>query len=181
MATIFYPKDFKEMPWKNGLGSTKELFLIPHENETDKFYFRISVASVTQASSFSQFPGKDRFIMLLDGKGFRLTFEDHSEIILNSIFDSFEFEGEETPHCELIDKACLDFNVMTERGWGQSTVTLASLKMNQSKKYAPKSDTFLYLYQSSPKLIVLNAGETYDFKASENMTVIEIELTKFHH
>lgn len=181
MTSILYPKDFKEVPWKNGQGTTREIFRIAYDNEPDQFYFRISVASVSKSGPFSQFPGKDRFLMLLEGKGFRLSFEDQSEVVLANAFDSIEFEGEENIECHLIDKAAVDFNVMTQRGWGESSVTLSPLKMNQQKKYQPKNETYLYLYQTAPKLIIIAPGEVYEFKASENMVVIEVELKKIHH
>lgn len=181
MTSILYPKDFKEVPWKNGQGMTREIFRLPNPMEPEQFLFRISIASVTQSGPFSQYPGKDRFLMLLEGKGFRLNFDDQTEVVLANAFDSFEFEGEEHIECHLLDKACVDFNVMTQRGWAESLVTLSPLKMNQVKKYQAKNETYLYLYQSSPKLIIIAAGETYEHKASENMVVIEVELKKIHH
>ena len=181
MSNILYAKDFKDMPWENGGGTTREIYRISHESEPDKFYFRISIARVNQAGPFSVLPGIDRFLMLLEGKGFILNFEDKSNVKLAALYDSFEFEGEEKIQCELIDKNCIDFNVMTERNWGQSTVTLAHLKMNQIKKYQPTNQTFLYLYQTSPKLIVLEPNDKFELKAAENVMVIEIELTKANH
>ena len=180
MPTIVYPKDFKEVPWKNGQGITREIYRIPLEADAKEFYFRLSMAAVNQSGPFSLFPGKDRFLMLLEGKGFRLTFDDKSQVALTAPFDSMEFEGEEAVHCDLVDKASSDFNVMTDRNWGKSTITLSPLKFNQVKKYSPKADTYLFLYQTSPKLIILCAGETYDLKASENMMVVEITVTKNH-
>ncbi|MBA2404480.1 MAG: HutD family protein [Bdellovibrionales bacterium] len=181
MSNILYAKDFKDMPWQNGGGTTRELYRISHESDPEKFYFRISVAQVHQSTPFSIMPGIDRFLMLLEGKGFVLHFEDKSNVKLATPFDSFEFEGEEKIQCELIDKNCIDFNVMTDRSWGQSTVTLSHLKMNQIKKYQPTSQTFLYLYQSSPKLVVLEPNDKYEIKATENVMVIEVALTKANH
>ena len=181
MSNILYAKDFKDMPWENGGGTTREIYQIANESDKNKFYFRISIAQVNQSGPFSVFPGIDRFLMLLDGKGFILNFEDKSNVKLLNAFDSFEFEGEEKIQCELIDKNCIDFNVMTDRSWGQSNVNLAHLKMNQIKKYQPKHQTFLYLYQTSPKLIVLEPNDKYEFKASENVIVIEVEITKTSH
>lgn len=178
MPTIIYPKDFKEVPWKNGQGITREIYRIPHETNPELFYFRLSMAAVNHSAPFSLYPGMDRFLMLLEGKGFRLVFDDQTDAVLTAPFDSFEFEGEESIQCELLDKACSDFNVMTNRAYGHSTVSLSPLKMNQTKKYQAKTETFLFLYQTSPKLIVLSAGETYELKASENLMVVEIELTK---
>ena len=180
MPLIVYPKDFKEVPWKNGLGITREIFRIPHENDPNEFYFRLSMAAVNQSGPFSLYPGKDRFLMLLEGRGFRLRFDDHSEVVLAAPFDSTEFEGEDVIQCQLIDKASSDFNVMTDRNFGKSEVGLSALKMNQTKKYQPKTETYLFLYQTSPKLIILSAGEVYDLKASENMMVVEISLTRTH-
>ena len=144
MTNILYAKDFKEMPWENGGGITREIYRISHESDPTKFYFRISIAQVNQSGPFSVFPGVDRFLMLLDGKGFLLHFEDKSNVKLSTPFDSFEFEGEEKIQCELIDKS-VDFNVMTDRNWANSKVTLAHIKMNQIKKYQPTNQTFLYL------------------------------------
>jgi len=181
MTNILYAKDFKDMPWQNGGGTTRELFRIPHESEENKFYFRISVAHLNQSSLFSTYPGIDRFLMLLEGKGFMLHFEDKSHVKLASPFDSYEFEGEEKIQCELIDKNCLDFNVMTDRSWGHSTVNLTQLKMNQIKKYQPANHTYLYLYQASPKMVVLEPNDKFELKASENVVVVEVELIKKNH
>lgn len=181
MSNILYAKDFKDTPWENGGGTTREIYRIAHESDSDKFYFRISIAQVHQSGPFSIFPNIDRFLMLLEGKGFILNFEDKTNAKLAMPFDSFEFEGEEKIHCELIDKNCIDFNVMTDRNWGQTTVNLAHLKMNQIKRYQPKHHTFLYLYQTSPKLIVLEPNDKYELKTTENVIVIEIELTKSSH
>lgn len=181
MPNILYAKDFKEMPWKNGKGTTRELFRIPNESEPEKFYFRMSVATVNQPSPFSVYPGMDRFLMLLEGKGFVLNFEDGANVKLVNPFDSFEFEGEEKIQCDLVDKGCVDFNVMTDRNWGHSTVNLFHLKMNQIKKYQPTNHTFLYLYQTSPKLVVLEPNDKFEFKASENVMIVEVELTKSNH
>lgn len=180
MPTIVYPKDFKEVPWKNGQGITREIYRLPLDSDASDFNFRLSMAAVNQSGPFSLYPGKDRFLMLLEGKGFRLTFDDKSQVSLTAPFDSTEFEGEDVIQCELIDRACSDFNVMTDRNWGKSVITLSPLKFNQVKKYTPKSDTYLFLYQTSPKLIILSSGESFDLKASENLMVVEITVTKNH-
>lgn len=42
----------KIQPWKNGGGSTLELFRIPHPQNPDDFIFRISMATVASSGHF---------------------------------------------------------------------------------------------------------------------------------
>lgn len=180
MPKMIHPADFKEVPWKNGKGFTREIYCIPHESNSNLFNFRLSLATVTESAPFSIFPDTDRFLMLLEGSGFRLIFEDQADAVLDSPFDSLDFEGEENIFCELLKGKCVDFNVMTNRSWGKSKVTSSLLKSGESKKITAKVETFVLLYGPSPLLIILGANEVYDIQASEHLVVIEISLTRKH-
>lgn len=180
MPKIINSTDFKEVPWKNGKGLSLELYSIPHESDSHLFNFRLSMAKVTESAPFSIYPGIDRFLMLLDGNGLRLKFEDQADAVLDSPFDCLEFEGEESILCELLKGECIDFNVMTNRSWGKSAVISSLLKKGQLKKLTAKIDSFIFLYSNSPSLVVLKAGESYDLLASENLVVIEITLERKH-
>jgi len=173
-------KEFKELPWKNGKGFTREIYCIPNEASPDLFNFRLSMATVSQSSPFSLFPGAERFLMLLEGNGFRLKFEDQADAILSSPFDSLTFEGEEMIHCELLGGKCLDFNVMTNRSWGSSVVSSSLLKVGESRRFIATCDTFVFVYCPNPFLLVLKAKEEYVLEATENMVVIEISVTRKH-
>ena len=146
MPKIIYTADFKEVPWKNGKGLTRELYCIPSESAPDQFNFRLSIATVSESAPFSLYPGVDRFLMLLDGHGVRLKFEDQADAILDSPFDCLEFEGEEVIFCELLKGECTDFNVMTNRSWGKSSVTSSLLKKDQSKKLTAKAQSFIFFF-----------------------------------
>ncbi len=50
------------VPWKNGLGRTRELAIQPPGAGMDDFLWRVSVAEVETAAPFSAFPGVDRVI-----------------------------------------------------------------------------------------------------------------------
>jgi environmental stress-induced protein Ves len=56
-------------PWRNGGGSTRELFAWPAALH---WLFRISLAQVTQDGPFSCFPGVERWIALVEGAGMTL-------------------------------------------------------------------------------------------------------------
>jgi environmental stress-induced protein Ves len=72
------------VPWKNGLGTTRELAIYPSGADTESFLWRISIADVTDAAPFSSFPGVDRSITLLEGAGFIMTLDGAREHALTT-------------------------------------------------------------------------------------------------
>jgi uncharacterized protein len=61
--------DYRLQRWKNGKGTTTELWR--HE-ETGRLIARLSVATVAEDGPFSLFPGIARSLTVIDGPGFRL-------------------------------------------------------------------------------------------------------------
>nr|WP_315235782.1 HutD family protein [uncultured Albidiferax sp.] len=113
------------IPWKNGVGTTREIVCQPPGASMDSFDWRISIASITQAGPFSVFPGVDRVIMLLDGAGVRLHAPgiDHR---LATPGQPFAFSGDVALDCDLLGGASTDFNVMTRRSRLQTEVQVLS-------------------------------------------------------
>lgn len=174
MAKILSMADFKYMPWKNGAGSTLELFKIPHAEKADSFYFRLSVARVEKDGPFSIFPGIDRTLICLSGEGFKLNyFKSHTTL---KSFDPYQFNGEQEIFCELLGGPCVDFNVMVDREWGKARVELKQLTPHQIERLCFENMTFCYLHSSSPELIVLGPGEIYEIKPSEAKTLISVGI-----
>lgn len=166
---IFNSSSFKEMPWKNGGGSTKELFKIPSRENPDQFYFRISIATIHQDGPFSKFPGIDRFLMLLEGKGFVL----NKSIRFEKTLDQFNFRGEEEIQCDLIDGSSVDFNVMTERDWGKSEVIVSTMMPGEKLTF---KCSYLYLHSEEPQLIVMEKGESYTYEAQSKTFAVNIDV-----
>lgn len=170
---ILNSDSFNEMPWKNGGGTTKELFRIPNRENPEQFYFRISVATVHQDGPFSKFPGVDRFLMLLEGQGFVL----NRSIRFEKPLDQLNFKGEEDIQCELINGSSSDFNVMTDRSWGKSEVIVSTMMSGERLTF---NCSYLYLHSSEPKLIVLAKGESYTFEAQEKTVAVNIDVILTH-
>ncbi|NGM44106.1 HutD family protein [Rhodobacter sp. SGA-6-6] len=64
------PSDYTRQPWKNGKGTTTELWRLEREGA---LLVRLSRASVVEDGPFSLFPGVERNLTVLTGPGFRLT------------------------------------------------------------------------------------------------------------
>ncbi len=88
------PNDYKIMPWKNGGGTTTEIAIFPERAELGAFDWRVSIAEVSSEGPFSRFPGYDRTIMLLEGKGMILDAGSNGLIELREPFQPQRFPGE---------------------------------------------------------------------------------------
>ena len=107
--------DCPSQPWKNGLGSTREIAVQPSGAGSDDFLWRVSIAEVDTAAPFSRFPGIDRQIALLDGNGFTMTLDDGRVHPLTTLFAPFAFAGEARVAVSLLDGPTRDFNLMVRR------------------------------------------------------------------
>ena len=107
--------DLKAVPWKNGLGITREIAVEPKGATMDDFVWRVSIADVDTASPFSRFPGVDRTIVLLEGDGFTMTLDGEGVHPLTTACRPFAFAGEAAVEVTLAGGATRDFNLMVRR------------------------------------------------------------------
>ncbi|UPG94054.1 HutD/Ves family protein [Luteibacter aegosomatissinici] len=112
--------ELKAVPWKNGLGITRELAVEPPGASMDTFAWRVSIADVDTASPFSTFAGIDRTIVLLEGDGFTMVLDGEREHALTTPCAPFAFPGEAKVDVRLAGGATRDFNLMVRRGVGSA-------------------------------------------------------------
>lgn len=112
-ARVLPASGHRRMRWVNGGGWTTEIVAEPTANDWE---WRLSVADVDEAGPFSVFPGVDRTIALLHGRGFALTVGTASERVIDTAFQPFEFDGDATTTCRLIDGPVQDINLLVRRG-----------------------------------------------------------------
>ena len=99
-------------PWKNGAGTTRE---IARDRADETWDWRISVADVVSEAPFSSFPGIDRILVLLEGEGMTLAFEDGRRLPVLPPFGFARFEGEAALRGVPVQGGTRDFNVMWRR------------------------------------------------------------------
>jgi environmental stress-induced protein Ves len=120
--TVLRFGDLKAVPWKNGLGVTREIAVEPAGATMEDFLWRVSIADVDTASPFSCFPGIDRTIVLLEGDGFTMMLDGDREHALTVPLAPFEFPGEARVDVTLAGGATRDFNLMVRRGMRRGRV-----------------------------------------------------------
>jgi hypothetical protein len=79
------------------------------------FRWRLSIATVDQSGPFSSFPGIDRTIMVIEGKGMELNVAGQALQRLDRCFLPLSFPGDAATECKLIDGPIRDFNLMVNR------------------------------------------------------------------
>lgn len=105
-----------KMPWKNGLGITREVISQPAADDMDGFDWRISLATVGASCPFSVFAGIDRTIAVLHGDGMQLTVDGRQEPPLLVGSPAFAFSGDAEVQAICLGGETLDLNMMSRRG-----------------------------------------------------------------
>lgn len=103
-------------PWKNGGGATTEIAAEPPGASLDTFDWRVSMASVAVDGPFSTFPGIDRTLAVIGGKGLLLTIGGNAAVSLERGSSPISFNGDVSTSARLTDGEITDLNVMTRRG-----------------------------------------------------------------
>jgi environmental stress-induced protein Ves len=104
------------VPWKNGGGITREVAAFPEGAGFDAFHWRISIADVAAGGPFSRFPGIDRVLTVIEGRGLVLSVEGMADVDLNERSHPFAFAGDAACDGLLLFGPIRDLNVMTRRG-----------------------------------------------------------------
>ena len=103
------------------------MLIEPASADLEGFDCRISMASVASDGPFSFFPGVDRQLLILEGGGLELTFQDGRQLVLERLGVPLSFAGEEPIASRLLDGPVLDFNVMTRRGIEEQSLSYLQL------------------------------------------------------
>lgn len=141
MPKIFNHSHFQVMPWKNGGGTTTELYKIPDPVNSSDFLFRLSKASVETSGPFSLFPDTERTLILLKGYGVHLKALSLDKTITSRL-EVFTFSGDETIDCTLLKGSCIDFNIMIKDQFGRAKTSILKDQMPQGLRTCDLS--FIY-------------------------------------
>jgi environmental stress-induced protein Ves len=156
---------FIRQPWKNGLGETLELFRLPDHHSPDDFLIRLSMAWIKTSGPFSNFPGIDRHLILIEGE--KLELERESGDLLNlRKYGIVSFAGEEKMGSQVSDP-CRDFNIMVKRGWKEAKIKVLHLPKKGTLMVSSNS----YLYQLNGELKYQNVT-----KAAETLWQISSDI-----
>lgn len=163
---------YRTMPWKNGGGETIEMAVSPAGASFDTFDWRLSMAHVGAPGPFSLFPGTDRTLSVIEGRGLTLKLPDR-DVTLDRKSAPFAFSGDVTVDSTLVDGAIDDLNVMTRRSRCHHRVQrrhlVASTKLALSSEIA-----ILIALRGSVELVGGSQAVTLDSKDALVLKVDDI-------
>ncbi|AKJ07910.1 hypothetical protein ATI61_107354 [Archangium gephyra] len=182
------PDDYRDMPWKNGGGVTRELWKLPHPSDPARFLARVSIATVGASGPFSLFPGVDRTLMILDGAGVALTVDGTREVVLDQRLRPFEFPGEADIQCRLLGGPVRDFNLMVDRARAQGSLEVVQLAPGETRTLAGAGTVLLHVLEGRATLpgeplardetLWLEAPGLLMLRSDEGATVVAIQLER---
>ncbi|MFY0581861.1 HutD family protein [Cystobacter fuscus] len=138
------PTDYRDMPWKNGGGITRELLRLPHPGEPERFLLRLSIATVASSGPFSLFPGVDRTLLFLEGEGMALRREGAPEVVLERGSAPFRFPGEVPFESRLLGGPVRDFNLMVDRELAEARLDVVELAAGGEYPLEGRGSVWLY-------------------------------------
>ena len=162
------------MRWKNGGGMTCEIMRFPEDSSLESFDWRVSVATVQQGGAFSPFPGVDRSLAVLEGKGIALDIGGVSQT-LTPRDPVLRFDGATTVHSTLIGGGIVDFNVMTRRAAFSHTVEQITV-IQQTALPMHGDAVLIYVVNGSCSLSdenKLHAGDAVMLTAEEKHCIVD--------
>lgn len=119
MKRLLKKSNFKVMPWKNGKGITSEITIFPQGTSipANDFHWRLSCAQVNADGPFSVFPGYDRILTVINGRGLKL---NQRQLTLR---ETYSFPGDQVIESSLIDGPVVDFGIIYRRNLYNCTMS----------------------------------------------------------
>jgi uncharacterized protein len=187
-------RDYRRTRWKNDGGWTTEIAQQAMPGGVEGFSWRVSIANIEVDGPFSSFPGIDRDLVLLSGKGIELDINDAPTIRLDHRFQRIRFSGDDSVNCRLLAGPTQDFNVMTARGLVSAEVYPHPLKGTMLLFVSTATSWLIHVIggsaavRSSDSILSAETGDTLliGTSASANERVViegsgELILVKFNH
>jgi len=138
---------YRQMPWKNGGGTTTEIAVFPQSAMEGEFDWRVSMAVINEDGWFSEFLQIDRVLGILEGKGVYLSISGAENVEIASDVAPFGFPADAPTYARLIDGPVIDLNVMTRRD--RFTCNVARLKSAVPMTWDLTAHTTLFLAYSA--------------------------------
>jgi environmental stress-induced protein Ves len=156
---------YRVMPWKDGGGSTAEIFVRPPGAPIDRFDWRVSLATIERDGDFSLFPGVDRTLTLLGRAAVTLRVEGWPARRLSADSPQLSFPGESRVHATVEEGASRDFNVMTRRE--RYMHRIERLALDGSSPIANRAATTLVFAAEGSMTLSDGAGRTTELGESD--------------
>ncbi len=186
MIELIQKNTYLKMPWKNKKGVTSQIYLGPSTASFERldFDFRLSSAPILENTTFSIFPGYERILLPIRGRGFYLNgvpYEQNEVAYFNADIET---------RCELIDGEVLDLGLIYNPKKIKTQVRIVNFKNSFSFNTEPTDRYLIYILKGSTKLndvegaqddtYLIEGDSVLNFNSDKNTTlaIFKISLDK---
>jgi hypothetical protein len=136
--------------------------------------WRLSIADVASDGPFSEFPGIDRWIMVISGKGMELTIDGLGRKRLDRLYQPLPFPGDAATTCRLLGGPIQDFNFMIRRNFGRGLLQAWQLPGNEA---SPSRDDVAAVHVLSGS-VALETNDTRELTQGDSWVTEEPRRVK---
>jgi uncharacterized protein len=120
--------EFREGPWRNGLGTSWDIASDPADAGMDDFGWRFATARIDADVPFSVYPEVARIFTLIEGPGLELAFGTGRKLKVDRLFVPHPFACDVPTMCTLSSGPCMALNLFTRRGMWEAQAEILSSK-----------------------------------------------------
>ncbi|HVS18943.1 MAG TPA: HutD family protein [Planctomycetota bacterium] len=163
--------DARATPWRNGGGTTRELWLWPEgaRFEALDFDLRVARARVARDGPFSEFPGFERLLVVLDGAGLEL--EHGGRRARLRPLEPYRFDGGEPAGARLVRGAVEDLNVLVRHATAAVELEVLRLGARAVRTTLERGQAFAHLASGSAQARVTGEDEPFELEAGDSLWV----------
>ena len=177
--------DGRNVPWKNGRGTTLELAVWPEGSSLERadFAWRLSAARVAENGPFSLFPGCERILTVTEGAGLVLAHGPAAPRARLRRLEPYRFAGDWPTTAELVAGPIADFNVIQHRERAQAEVQAFALGQRRARETLAAGHAFLHVLAGQLTARITGEEEPFGLEAGSSLWVRglrggeELELT----
>lgn len=154
IITHIRPEDYRKIPWRNGRGESTVIAVSPADAgpEPGDFRWRVGIAEIASAEPFSNFPGYERIIMVIDGTGLLLDHGKEGGQARLDLLMPHWFQGDWDTQCWPLQGPVRDFNVLTR--YDAASGTLSTLHLGGDPVRYPLREMTSLIYCLKGKIRV---------------------------
>ncbi|WP_409159774.1 HutD family protein [Pectobacterium sp. B2J-2] len=156
-------EQYTEMLWKNGQGVTHEVLRYP---DSERYVWRISIATIRTDGPFSCFPGYLRNISVLEGAGMYLTIDGQRSAFIPP-FQASDFHGDSEVSCQISGGPLLDFNVIYD-----AATVRAAVRWIDGGEWTHHAGTLL-LFNAGEPLEIMAGAQDYCLQRYDSLLIDE--------
>jgi environmental stress-induced protein Ves len=165
-SQILRISDCPWVPWKNGLGKTKELA----KDGSHPHYWRLSSAQLERDCAFSDFHGYDRILGLLSGGPVTLI-HDPGRVRKLEVLSFYKFSGDLKTEAE-VDSPAIDLNLFLLQGKSNGSIYPTFFGAHEEYQFPLSArEHFVFCLEGNLKIVERHQTVELDLSSNEILQV----------